>query len=225
MSAIKPRRTKPVAKPVVDTPAPAPPMPPPAPAPPEVPAGPGCDLRTRMRSMPRTESCDYPWSYILNMVLGSATAVYDRINMDPDYQRGHVWIDRQASLFLGHVLDGGDIPKIYLQRYDSQANVGPGEDYLRMPMEIIDGKQRLQAIARWMRDEIPALCHDSTVIWYRDTSIPERRSLMLRLYYVDLPRAARLRFYLRLNRGGSVHTDGEIARVEALLAAETGSAS
>ena len=89
-----------------------------------------------------------------------------------------------------------------------------------MPMEIIDGKQRLQAIARWMRDEIPALCHDGTLIWYHDTSIPERRSLMLRLYYVDLPRAARLRFYLRLNRGGSVHTDAEITRVEALLAAE-----
>lgn len=47
-------------------------------------------------------------------------------------------------------------------------------------------------------------------------------SLMLRLYYVDLSRAARLRFYLRLNRGGSVHTDAEITRVEALLAAENG---
>lgn len=38
--------------------------------------------------------------------------------------------------------------------------------------------------------------------------------------HVDLPRAARLRFYLRLNRGGTVHTYDELYRVERLLAEE-----
>jgi len=33
-------------------------------------------------------------------------------------------------------------------------------------------------------------------------------------------RADRLRLYLRLNRGGTIHTDDEIERVRAMLAAE-----
>ena len=111
-------------------------------------------------------------------------------------------------MFVGHLLDGGECPKIYINQR---------RDVHDVPSEIIDGKQRLTAIYRWVKGEIPAVCSDGATIWYRDTNAIDRRSLWLELWMVDLPVADRLRFYLRLNRGGTVHTRDEIAKVEAML--------
>jgi hypothetical protein len=89
------------------------------------------------------------------------------------------------------------------------------------PSEVLDGKQRLSAMMAWLLGEIPAVCVDGSEIWYRDTNEVDRRQLpLVRLTFVDLPLVERLTFYLKLNRGGTPHTDEEIARVRAKLEAE-----
>jgi hypothetical protein len=47
----------------------------------------------------------------------------------------------------------------------------------------------------------------------------------LRISYIDLPRKKRLEFYLKLNRGGSIHTDEEIEKVRDLLKKEPSNSS
>jgi HNH endonuclease len=98
---------------------------------------------------------------------------------------------------------------------------GESVDYLDMPSEVIDGKQRLTAIWRWMKDQIPAELSDGTMIWYHDTNEVDRRGLDSLITYTDISRVERLRFYLKINRGGTVHSEAEIGKVREMLAAET----
>lgn len=138
------------------------------------------------------------------------------LNIDPDYQRGHVWSEGQSAAFVGHKLEGGDSPTLTIQRWSAN----PVD-------ELVDGRQRLLSILHFVEGHIPALLSDGHSYFLREWSpedqqiIPRSLDLILRARVVRLPtRADVLRFYLRLNRGGSIHTDTEIARVRTLLAEE-----
>lgn len=136
----------------------------------------------------------------------------DRLWSIPDYQRGRVWTDEQASAFCGHVLTGGSVPAMWLNRSET-----------RKEIEIIDGQQRLTSLFRWIKGEIPATLLDGeTQIWSKDFEDADWRYLcakiMVKIKFVDLTRKEAIGLYLRLNTGGTPHTPEEIARVRALLA-------
>jgi hypothetical protein len=139
-----------------------------------------------------------------------------RLDIDPDYQRGHVWTEAQSAAFVGHKLEGGECPSLTIQRWQDA-----------VPDELVDGKQRLLSVLGFVENQIPAMLSDGHCYMLGDWSEPDqallRRSidLILRARIVKCPtRADVLRLYLKLNRGGSIHTDTEIERVRALLADE-----
>lgn len=132
----------------------------------------------------------------------------------PDYQRGRVWTEAQSALFVGFVLTGGQPPPVWIQEH-------PDDDV----EEIVDGLQRISAMRAFFDDAIPAELPNGERLYCRDLD-DDCAGLLKGLYLtkmiVCLPRRADvLRLYLRLNRGGTVHTDAEIERVAALLAKET----
>lgn len=182
--------------------------------------GRGIDFAERLRRNPRFGACSYPWHTIRDMVEGRRDA--ERLDLSPDYQRGAVWTAQQQREFVGFLIDGGECPKIVVQRYESGKNVPAGyvDNYYELPAEVIDGQQRLRAICAWMRGEIDALTPEGDSLWFVDTNEVDRRCLALVIHYVDLPRVERLRYYIKHNRGGTVHTAQEIDHVRALLAAE-----
>lgn len=149
------------------------------------------------------------------LVLGELVRRMDNglLNLNPDYQREVVWTDTQASLFMGFLLEGNLTTEIIANRDGSETP---------LPDEIVDGKQRLTSCLKWLRGEIPATLSDGTTVWFKDASEGERRTLLgikpyMTIRYVSLNRPDVLRLYLRLNRGGTVHTDTEIERVRSLL--------
>ena len=71
-----------------------------------------------------------------------------RINVDAEYQRGKVWSRPQQALLIDSVMRGFDIPKIFLRKLPD------GSPHL---FDVIDGKQRLTAIWRYLADELPLL--------------------------------------------------------------------
>jgi len=86
---------------------------------------------------------------------------------------------------------------------------------------VIDGQQRIRATLRWLEGVIPAEMDDGKAFWFRDLSLRDVRRLPnVHVSFVDLSRKERLRFYLRLNSGGTIHTTEEIQRVQELLLAE-----
>jgi len=139
------------------------------------------------------------------------------LNLDPDYQRGHVWTDPQAEAFVGHLIEGGATPYIII-------NSDP--DYVFVDA-VVDGKQRITAAWRWLNGEIAAELTDGRRVYFSDLDEPTQRYMRsmtgprMDIGYVKLPRAEVLRLYLRLNRGGTVHTDAEIDHVRKLLEKET----
>lgn len=73
----------------------------------------------------------------------------DKYNFEPPYQRRSVWTDEKQSYFIDSILRNFPIPPIFLHR-----KIDP--DNGRMTFDVIDGKQRLTAIARFINNEIPA---------------------------------------------------------------------
>jgi hypothetical protein len=72
-----------------------------------------------------------------------------KYNFEPPYQRRSVWTDEKQSYFIDSILRNFPIPPIFLHRkIDSDSG--------RMTFDVIDGKQRLTAIARFIGNEIPA---------------------------------------------------------------------
>ena len=68
----------------------------------------------------------------------------DKIDMDPPYQRrGRLWSDTDKAYLIDSILNGYDIPKLYMADFtwgDSALNKQ------KLPYAIIDGKQRFEAI-------------------------------------------------------------------------------
>ena len=167
--------------------------------------------------------CDEPWEYLVPRIRGEGGRDVPW-NLNPDYQRGPVWTKDQQEKFIGHVLSGGEAPLIYVQRYERPDNAPEGSDYWDLPLEVIDGQQRLRAITAFIEGEIGAqVCHSGKWHTYYFSQMHEgERSpmdLCSRVVYVDLSRTDRLRFYLRLNIGVA-HTEEELDRVRKMLVEE-----
>jgi hypothetical protein len=68
----------------------------------------------------------------------------NKIDMEPSYQRrGRLWSDTDKAYLIDSILNGFDVPKIYMADFtwgDSKLNAK------KLPYAIIDGKQRFEAI-------------------------------------------------------------------------------
>jgi Protein of unknown function DUF262 len=80
----------------------------------------------------------------------SVWAVYrirDRIDLNPVYQRdGEIWNDDKRQLLIDTILNGFDVPKIYLHKFPEPIEKD-GHNY---DFAVIDGKQRLNAIWKFI---------------------------------------------------------------------------
>ena len=92
------------------------------------------------------------------------------------------------------------------------------------PYVLVDGKQRIEAVCRFMRNEIRIFRDlDPKKDGYLHSDFTDHmRHYAVFLWCVnDLQTKAEvLQWYLDLNAGGVVHSDEEISRVRALLEKE-----
>jgi hypothetical protein len=140
------------------------------------------------------------------------------LDLDPDFQRAHVWDDAKRARYVEFVLRGGSGSR------DLRFNCAGWMQDFRGPYVIVDGKQRLEAVRRFMRNELaltlPELAGRSL---FKSDFADEPRDMICYFNWCvnDLEtREQVLQWYLEINSGGVVHTDTELARVRRLLAAE-----
>ncbi len=144
------------------------------------------------------------------------------LDLDPDFQRAHVWDDARRAAYVVFILRGGASSK------DLLFNCSGWMRDWRGPYVIVDGKQRLEAVRRFMRSDLPIPLPelaDRPLLRsdFDDSKQPLRLYAHFNWKVNDLPdRASVLRWYLELNSGGVVHTTEELERVRSLLAEETG---
>ncbi len=72
------------------------------------------------------------------------------IDLNPDFQRAHVWSEDQQRRFVEFCLKGGKGSNTI--RFNC---VGWMNDF-RGPFELVDGKQRLEAVRAFMRGDLRA---------------------------------------------------------------------
>lgn len=169
----------------------------------------------RFEDIPQFISCgnyevDIPWTSLERTIADLQTDY--ALNLDPDFQRGHVWTKAKQIAYVEFVLHGGRSSRTLLFNCPNFHTYGGAE-----PMVIVDGKQRLEAVQRFMAGKIPAFGHK--ISEYTDKLHVMHNTI--RFQVNDLAtRAEVLTWYLQLNAGGVVHTEAELNRVRTMLEAE-----
>lgn len=161
--------------------------------------------------------CDVSWQYLVSDWLPQQ--LEDGLDMDPDFQRGHVWSEGQQRRYVEFVLRGGRTGR-EIQTNHPGWHHGPIDG----PYVLVDGKQRIEAVRRFMNNELDIFhdLHPHGIGYFRDEFSGHLRHYASFHWSVnDLKtRAEVLQWYLDLNAGGVVHADAEIERVRALLEME-----
>jgi len=71
------------------------------------------------------------------------------LDLDPDFQRGHVWTEKKQIAYVEFCLRGGQSSRdIYFNHPNWQGSY-------KGQMVLVDGKQRLEAVRKFIRNELP----------------------------------------------------------------------
>ena len=157
-------------------------------------------------------SVDVSWSYLLRHV---KRAMEDGLELDPDFQRGHVWTEGQRSAYVEFCLRGGSSARhLYFNCYGYT-----GRDTMG-PYVIVDGRQRLSAVLGLLDNKVEVFGHRFEEFM---GELRMLRSVMFRWNVNELrTRAEVLEWYLEMNSMGTPHTASELRRVKNLLRKEKG---
>lgn len=137
----------------------------------------------------------------------------DGLQLDPDFQRGHVWSEAQQRAFIEFFLKGGKTARVLYFNKPSWHHA-PRTDY--NDFVIVDGKQRYEAWRKFIKNELKVFGS-----YFKEYQDGIRLMNTMKMNINDLQTKAEvLQWYIDFNSGGVVHTDDEINRVKKLLAAE-----
>ncbi|MFW5962442.1 MAG: DUF262 domain-containing protein [bacterium] len=129
------------------------------------------------------------------------------LELNPDFQRGHVWTEEQQIAFVEYVLSGGRSGReIYL----NHTRWSTGEDGWFV---LVDGLQRITALLRFLNDEIKAF--GSYYSEYTDF-LRHHVDLIFSINELGTKKEV-LEWYIQMNRGGTVHSDEEIQKVRRMI--------
>lgn len=150
------------------------------------------DLRDIYKPVPYTGEITCDLKFLPSML------EHDNMDMSPPYQRPSRWSKAQQAAFMGHLLSGGEVLPIIVQRVPDS---GEGE--------MLDGKQRVEAMLAWLNGEVGALLPDGRTVTV-DQLEGHLGRVNFRVKYVNLPFEERKRFYVAFNSAGERHTAADL---------------
>lgn len=150
---------------------------------------------------------DGAWDYMFKSWLPDMEETAN-LDLNPEFQRGHVWTEDQQIRYCEFILRGGKSSKeLYFNC--------PGWPNTDGQMVLVDGKQRLEAVRRFMANEIQVFNA------YRD-EYTDRLNMLIARFSININNletdAEVYQWYLDLNDGGVVHTKEELDKVRKMMA-------
>ena len=136
------------------------------------------------------------------------------LELEPDFQRGHVWTRRQQIKFIEYFLKGGKSGTIlYFNNPDwGGKNSDDYHDFV-----CVDGLQRITAVRRFLNNEIPVF-HNYYSDFENRYLFENDYSHMFTIVINNLKSEQEvLKWYIEMNAGGTPHTRKEIDKVKAML--------
>jgi len=158
--------------------------------------------------------------YSIDVSLDSLQETIDRyfernLNMDPDFQRGHVWTKKQQIAFMEYLFKNPTSGKEIYFNHPNWMGSYKGE------FVLVDGKQRLNAAFEFLNGNIPIFgCK------LKDWSgaIPSDIGFHFNIARLSMRKEV-LHWYLDFNAGGTPHSKKEIQLVRNLLEEENSNVS
>lgn len=140
------------------------------------------------------------------------------LELNPDFQRGHVWTEEQRIAFCESFVRGQASALFLFNCPSYNERIRQGGDLHPEMVQCIDGLQRLTALMDFAADEVPVFGGSVASDLAGTAFSIKRLHTQVRVYSMRT-RAELLGFYLDLNSGGTVHSKEELARVRSMLAA------
>ena len=170
---------------------------------------------TRFRDIPlftreASYQVDYPMDHFIKYIDDEIATM--NLQLCPDFQRGHVWTEKQQIAYLEFFLRGGKTGRHISSNCPSWHR--PVKDGACDAYVCVDGLQRITAFRRFLNNEIKVFGS------YRNefTDSPRLLNDTIRLHVNDLKtRREVLQWYIDMNAGGTPNTKKEITRVTQLL--------
>jgi hypothetical protein len=130
------------------------------------------------------------------------------VDMDPDYQRDYVWTQFQKEKYIEWILRNGASGKDIFFNHPGWFKEWKGR------MEIVDGKQRVEAVLSFLNNKVKV--YGYYLNQYADKL--DYLTCNFTIHVLDLEsRELVLKWYLDMNSGGTIHTETEIQKVKDLL--------
>lgn len=157
----------------------------------------------KYKNIEKFPHCNYranvPWVGLETWIDGMSEEL--DLQLDPPFQRGHIWSDYQRTAYMEYLLKGGRSSKIIKWVAKDWPSTG-----LKDTLQLLDGKQRLQTIRMYLRDEVRVfggyVCSDYD-------RLTMRYDLIFEIYNIPTQREV-VELYLALNTGGSIHTPEDL---------------
>jgi len=130
-----------------------------------------------------------------------------KIDFNPIYQRDHVWNENQQILYIEHILKHG------IGGRDTYWNCPGWNRNWKGTLELVDGKQRITAILRFLTDDLK-------IYGYYYSQYSDKNALLTNTIKFHINNLVEyndiIQWYLDLN-SGVAHTNDELDRVRKLL--------
>jgi uncharacterized protein with ParB-like and HNH nuclease domain len=133
------------------------------------------------------------------------------LQLNPDFQRGHVWTEEQQIAYIEFILKDGNSGRDIYFNHPGWVKDWKGE------FVCVDGLQRLTAILKFTNNELKVFGH-----YLSEFEGPvDLFGSCVRFYVNDLKTKKEvLQWYLEMNYQGTPHTNEELERVNKLLEKE-----
>jgi len=168
----------------------------------------------KFKDIPQFPFCPYsvnkPWQYI-EIELEELNE-RGELDLDPPFQRGHVWSEDKQIKYIEFCLRGGQSSREIIFNHPNWMGSYKGQ------MVLVDGKQRLEAVRKFLRNELPVF-NGYCVYDFEDKEIMLRSSNCHFVFKINSLKTEVdiMNWYLDLNFGGVVHTEKELDKVKELI--------
>jgi hypothetical protein len=132
------------------------------------------------------------------------------LDLNPPFQRAHVWTQEQQTAYVEHVLQGGRGSNTI------RFNCAGWMNNFRGPFVLVDGKQRVEAVLQFLSNQLPVFggnyFHDF------EDKLPGMAGPDFLVMVNSLPTMELvLQWYLEINTGGTPHTEEELDKARQLM--------
>lgn len=153
-------------------------------------------------------------TYEVNIPLDDFNGVIDKyinqyhLNLNPDFQRGHVWKEAQQIKYIEFLLMGGVTNNVIYFNHPGWMNSFNGD------FVIVDGLQRITSILDFLDNKFKVFDEYSSYIDLRG-----HYNIKFNINNLKTRKEV-LKWYLEINSNGTPHTEDEIEKVKNLLEEE-----